>query len=626
MKKYKSIGVILLCILGFNANSQTRCASSVDLPLIQQVNPARYQRILALEQHTQNYINSVNSGNNTARLTTANSTIIIPVVVHVLHRGEAVGVGRNISDAQILSQVDVLNEDFRRLNADRVNTPAAFQPVAADPNFEFRLACLDPDGNPTTGITRTIAGITQFDPLGNVNTDGSINEQATGIKFTATGGIDAWATDRYLNIWVCDMGGGLIGYGQFPFDYSVKPTTDGVVMLFNAFGRVGNLQFGLDEGRVCVHETGHWLNLRHIWGDANCGNDFVDDTPTQLTSNTGCPAFPHVTCSNGANGDMFMNYMDYTNNGCQNIYTAGQSLRMRAVFAQGGPRAGFINNYFRINQPTSGICSTGTVTAFNPMCLPITWSVVSGPASIISGQSTNTITLQKDDNGQAVIRATSGNYVDEVTIQMGVPTSFTGLFGNYPQTAVVTTDDGSNDINSNQPTYVTFTSNEYIAPGQPSIQYSNMTLLQSSQNFPISPYQWQYIKNANFGQLYLYMPDDSWAYFQFTLSNACGGGTFYLYFQAYQGAYYRLSPNPAKDVVTVQVDEEKLIKNNAVKSSKQDIREIDIVDKLGNIVQRKIFDKGIRTVNLNTSFLKPDMYVVRIFNGKTWKSLQLLKQ
>lgn len=379
MKKLKFLGILFLCIFfSYKGISQINCASDVDLTLIQQVNPARYQRILALEQFTQNYIASVNNGNNTARLITPNSTIIIPVVVHVLHRGEVIGVGRNIGDAQIQSQIAVLNEDFRKLNADRVNTPVAFQPVAADPNFEFRLACIDPNGNQTNGITRTFTNTAQFQPLNNRNADGSINEQATGIKFTAQGGRDAWATERYLNIWVCDMGGGLIGYGQFPDDYTTKPTTDGVVMLFNAFGRVGNLLPGLNLGRVCSHEICHWLNLRHIWGDANCGNDFVDDTPIQLTSNRRCPGFPHVSCNNGPNGDMFMNYMDYTENGCQNIFTRGQSLRMRAIFATvngtAGPRAAFIDNYFRVNQSTTAICNqgTGTVSATNLSCLPIT--------------------------------------------------------------------------------------------------------------------------------------------------------------------------------------------------------------------------------------------------------------
>lgn len=279
------------------------------------------------------------------------------------------------------------------------------------------------------------------------------------------------------------------------------------------------------------------------------------------------------------------------------------------------------------------VCTTsGNYTiAGLPTGATVQWSA--SPADIVTVNSPNAAqtTITKDDNGIITLTATisntcGGTIVLSKNITVGVPTTFTGRFGNYPQTAVVTTDDGSNDINSEQPTYVTFTSNEYITPNQPGIQFSNMTLLQSSQNFPGSSYQWQYIKNSSFGELFLRMPADSWAYFEFTLPNACGTGTFYLYFQAYQGAYYRVSPNPAKDMVTVQVDEERLIKNKATKSSDQDIREIDIVDKMGNILQRKTFGKGIRIAILNTSLLKPDVYIVKIFNGKTWKSLQLLKE
>lgn len=418
------LSFLLSIVLVYGQSQTTTCASNINLPLIQQNNSALYQRIIALEQHTLSYINSVNNGNNTARLITPNATIIIPVVVHVLHRNEVIGFGRNISVAQIQSQIDVLNEDFRRLNADRVNTPTAFQAVAADPNFEFRLACIDPSGNPTNGITRTFAGVSQFNPLGNINpSDGLINEQATGIKFTSNGGRDAWPTNRYLNIWVCDMGGGLIGYGQFPFEYSVKPNTDGVVMLFNAFGRVGNLQVGLDRGKVCIHEIGHWLNLRHIWGDAICGNDFVDDTPQQRTFRRGCPSFPSTSdCSgNGASGDMFMNYMDYTDDRCQNIYTKGQSLRMRAVFATGGPRASFIDNYFKLNLPVQNpLCgSSTTVTAINPLCLvPISWSIT-GPGTV-SGAG-NTATVNRTGNGTITVTATVAGYTDSKIIAAGTP-------------------------------------------------------------------------------------------------------------------------------------------------------------------------------------------------------------
>ncbi len=261
----------------------------------------------------------------------------------------------------------------------------------------------------------------------------------------------------------------------------------------------------------------------------------------------------------------------------------------------------------------------------------VLWTASPSDIATINSPDSSKTTITKNENGIITLTATLSNTCGDTPIVLsknilvGASSTFTGLFGNYPQTAVVTTDDGSNDINSDEPTYVTFTSSQYIAPGDPSIQFSNMTLLQSSQNFPASPYRWQYIKNGSFGELFLYMPN-SWAYFQFTLPNACGTDTFYLYFQASQRAYYKLSPNPAKDMVTVQIDEERLQKDKAVKSTDQDIREINIIDKMGNMLQRKTFGKGVRMASLNTSALKPDVYVIKISNGKTWKSLQLQKQ
>src|SRR5205085_7351896 len=141
------------------------------------------------------------------------------------------------------------------------------------------------------------------------------------VKYTANGGHDAWNRDQYLNIWVCDLSG-KIGYAQFP---GGPAATDGVVIDYQAFGTLGTASIPFHLGRTATHEIGHWLNLRHIWGDANCGDDLVADTPTQQTDNGGCPSFPHVTCSNGPNGDMFMNYMDYVNDNCMNMFTAGQS-------------------------------------------------------------------------------------------------------------------------------------------------------------------------------------------------------------------------------------------------------------------------------------------------------------
>lgn len=409
----RSLKFLILLSLFFPLNQlygQRICASTFNPDEVYLSDNSRYQRYIQLEQYIANYKSSLPNVEQ-GRLINPNGTIIIPVVVHVIHAaGEAIGIGRNISVAQIQSQIDVLNEDFRRLNPDRINTPNAFVPVASDPNFEFRLACIDPNGNPTDGITRTASTVNAF----------SGNDD---IKFTSRGGHDAWPTNRYLNIWVSNLTGGLLGYAQFPFDYATRPNTDGVVINTTAFGRVGNVTPPFNDGRTATHEIGHWLDLFHIWGDAVCGDDHCDDTPQQHNENYNCPGFPHASncTNNGANGDMFMNYMDYTDDSCMNIFTNDQRIRMRAIFAQGGPRAAFIENYFSI-QPSNPIQCSGTVSLTNLACLsPVNWVVVSGPANIVSGQNTNQITIQATGNGTIQLRATAGNYVSDINVPVTIP-------------------------------------------------------------------------------------------------------------------------------------------------------------------------------------------------------------
>lgn len=242
--------------------------------------------------------------------------ITIPVVVHVVYNTA----DENISDAQIQSQIDILNEDFRRLNGDADNVWSQ----AADSEIEFCLASRDPNGNPSTGITRTETTKTSFD-------------QDNTMKFDATGGKDAWPRDSYLNIWVCDLDG-LLGYAQFP---GGSAATDGVVCTYDAFGDIGTAAFPFDLGRTATHEVGHWLNLRHIWGDGDCGfDDFVADTPISDDHNYGCE-IGHISCNTL---DMVQNYMDYSDDACMNLFTLGQKDRMRVLFEAGGPRESLLSS------------------------------------------------------------------------------------------------------------------------------------------------------------------------------------------------------------------------------------------------------------------------------------------
>ncbi|UOQ65916.1 M43 family zinc metalloprotease [Hymenobacter volaticus] len=291
-----------------------QCATMDVLKAQMAADPSLAKRMAAVEDQTKKF-----EATSTARRSTT-GVITIPVVVHVLYNVEA----QNVSDAQVAAQITVLNKDFAKANADARLIPAAFAPLAVNTNIQFVLAKQDPTGAQTTGIIHKQTKITSF----------TTNDV---VKFSKRGGDDAWPASNYLNLWVCNLGGGLLGYAQFP---GGKANTDGVVVLYSSLP--GGSSVSYNKGRTATHEVGHWLNLRHIWGDTNCGNDLVADTPTQQTSNYGCPDYPHITCNN--KGDMSMNYMDYTDDACMYMFSAGQAARMNALFDTGGSRASLLNS------------------------------------------------------------------------------------------------------------------------------------------------------------------------------------------------------------------------------------------------------------------------------------------
>jgi hypothetical protein len=249
----------------------------------------------------------------------------IPVVVHVVWNTPA----QNVSDAQIQSQIDVLNADFRRTNADAGSVPGVFAGVAADTRIEFALAVRDPNCGVTNGITRT-----------NTATAGFTKATRNNVKSLATGGADPWPSDRYLNMWVANFTDDLLGFATFP---GGPAALDGFVVDTEAFGTIGTAQAPFNLGRTATHEIGHWLNLIHIWGDDQnlpdiCSlSDECADTPNQGKMNFNAPAFPHVSCGNGPNGDMFMNYMDYVDDVAMFMFTQDQALRMNAALSVARP-------------------------------------------------------------------------------------------------------------------------------------------------------------------------------------------------------------------------------------------------------------------------------------------------
>jgi hypothetical protein len=231
------------------------------------------------------------------------SIVTVKTVVHVVYNTAA----QNVSDAQIKSQIAVLNKDFRATNTDKSKTPLPFKGLVSDARINFKVV----------KITRTKTSKTAF------GADDS-------VKKASTGGIAPLTPKTHLNMWVCPLSGGLLGYAQFP---GGPQATDGVVINYRAFGTMGTAQAPFNKGRTATHEVGHYFNLRHIWGDTpDCsGTDMAADTPNCAGPNFGTPTFPVVTCNNGPNGDMFMNYMDYTDDVAMFMFTAQQVIRMRTA-------------------------------------------------------------------------------------------------------------------------------------------------------------------------------------------------------------------------------------------------------------------------------------------------------
>ncbi|HWK04257.1 MAG TPA: M43 family zinc metalloprotease [Puia sp.] len=268
------------------------------------------------------------------------SVIRIPVVVHIVYNSSQ----QNISDAQVRSQIDVLNRDYGKQNPDTAKIPGYYSALAADCGFQFVLANIDTNGNATTGIVRKHTNMLSF----------QIDD---AIKFTARGGDDAWDRDRYLNIWVGNLTGGILGYSSIP---GAGKATDGVSILYTAFGTTGTATAPFNLGRTATHEIGHWLNLIHVWGDADCGNDEVDDTPQQQAATRGNPSGMIFSCGNTPYGNLYMDYMDFTDDIGMHLFTYGQRSRMRTLFAAGGFRDALLTSNALSGSPvTSGPTATG---------------------------------------------------------------------------------------------------------------------------------------------------------------------------------------------------------------------------------------------------------------------------
>ena len=327
---------------------------NADTGMIRCISSQYEEYLLSLEENS----NPVRKEQSEQATQETNEVFVVPVVVHIIHSGQAVGVGRNISDARVLSQITVLNEDFRKMAG---SAGDGINPLGVDTEIEFCLAQTDPDGNPTNGINRVNLGTTTWNEY---NVETILKPQTQ------------WDPTKYFNIWVCQFGGNLdqvLGYAQFPSGTGlaglaggspITANTDGVIIEWRAFGRdteapgtyfMYSSTAGYNKGRTTTHEIAHALGLRHIWGDTpgvctvntvDSLQDYCPDTPPHAGPNDSCFATWQTTCT--GHTPMPENYMDYGHDTCLNTFTANQKTRMRTALLNGTRRASLL---------TSEVCS-----------------------------------------------------------------------------------------------------------------------------------------------------------------------------------------------------------------------------------------------------------------------------
>jgi len=630
------LALLLTCNVALNAQER-RCSTMEYLADQLQRNPEMQHNMDLIEQHTQDFVRSYNP-------LTDRAVVTIPVVFHVLYNTTA----QNISDAQINAQIAQLNADFRKLNSDFSAVPSAFQSVAADCEVQFCLAQQTPSGAATTGIERrstTVTGWTSDD----------------ACKYYAQGGLDAWNSAKYLNLWTVNFSNGLLGYAQFPGGASA---TDGVVLQYNSVGSLAapTSYTPYNKGRTATHEVGHWLNLRHIWGDATCGSDLVSDTPTHNDANYGCPTYPHYSTCTGTPVEMTMNYMDYTDDGCMQMFTAGQKTRMQALFATGGARVGLLTS-IGCQAPSGGTsCATPsslTASSITTSGATLGWAAVSGATSYnvqykLSSASTWTTTTSTT-NSMALTGLTAAstyNFQVQAVCSSGTSAYSTASSFTTASTSGCTDAYESNNTLSAAKTIAVNTTITAIISSSTDKDYFKFTNTSTAKNIKVTlsnlPLDYD-LKLYNSSGTLLATSQNSGTTAETVKYNNGTVGTYYAYVYGYNGAYsasscynlvanisstaYRgteegitdamidnklglaIFPNPTRDMAKI-----------AVTVENEEPTTMSIIDMTGKKVFENKYNltKGNNIIDLNMSDSPKGMYLIFVQNGSDIETAKLI--
>lgn len=623
-------------LIALTTEAQRKCGSHEYMQEQLAKDPVFAGKHQVIENFTEEFIARRASDPRQRRTTNIN----IPVVVHVVGTTAVQGV----TEAQIQSQLDVLNKDFQKLNPDASKIPAAFAGLAANCQITFCLAKRDPGGNATTGIQRRTVTTASF----------STND---AVKRYSTGGLDAWDASKYLNLWVCNISGGVLGYAQFP---GGDPATDGVVITYTGFGTTGTAQAPFNGGRTGTHEVGHWLNLYHIWGDdgTGCtGSDQVGDTPNQAGENYGCPSYPLTDrCTRKAPGVMFMNYMDYTDDVCMYMFTAGQKARMDALFAAGGARASLLTST-ACEAPAPAACGTPsgvTVSGITQNSATISWAAVEGANSYTleykpaSSASFTTITglTSLSYNLSGLAAGTSYTYKVSATCTAGIgyystPQSFTT---SAPACTDITYEP-NNSISAAK--LISFSSNVFAQISSSSdVDYYKITTVAGQTNIKIAlsnlPADYD-LKLYNSAGTLLKSSQNAGGTAESIVYNTSAAGTYYIHVYGYNRVYnasvcyilnaqagatafreteeqrtfkdiVRLYPVPAAGKVSIDL-----------KSEDKGTAELIVTNQLGAVVIKKQMpvDEGVNYNSFDVSKLSNGLYFIKVYNGKTISTLKL---